>query len=131
MSVKEFDEKLSNRGKHERRFLRLSPRDGGRRESIFKTSASSFLVQERVVFSLILVIILQDETFSMLELQRLSHFESVLKRGIVKLILSWYRVTQSMLLSNVKADQSSYWGHNTSTGRQIFDQFNNRVAKSS
>ena len=67
----------------------------------------------------------------MLELQRLSHFESVLKRGIDKLILSWYRVTQSMLLSNVKADQRSYWGYNTLTGRQIFDQFNNRVAKSS
>ena len=67
----------------------------------------------------------------MLELQRLSHFESVLKRGIDKLILSWYRVTQSMLLSNVKADQSSYWGYNTYTERQIFDQFNNRVAKSS
>ena len=83
------------------------------------------------MFDLILVIILQDETFSMLELQRLSHFESVLKRGIDKLILSWYRVTQSMLLSNVKADQSSYWGHNTLTGRQIFDQFSNRVAKSS
>ena len=83
------------------------------------------------MFDLTLVIILQDETFSMLELQRLSHFESVLKRGIDKLILSWYRVTQSMLLSNVKADQSSYWGHNTLTGRQIFDQFSNRVAKSS
>ena len=83
------------------------------------------------MFDLILVIILQDETFSMLELQRLSHFESVLKRGIDKLILSWYRVTQSMLLSNVKADQSSYWGYNTLTGRQIFDQFSNRVAKSS
>ena len=83
------------------------------------------------MFDLILVIILQDETFSMLELKRLSHFESVLKRGIDKLILSWYRVTQSMLLSNVKADQSSYWGHNTLTGRQIFDQFSNRVAKSS
>ena len=78
------------------------------------------------MFDLTLVIILQDETFSMLELQRLSHFESVRKRGIDKLILS-----QSMLLSNVKADQSSYWGHNTSTGRQIFDQFSNRVAKSS
>ena len=83
------------------------------------------------MFDLTLVIILQDETFSMLELKRLSHFESVLKRGIDKLILSWYRVTQSMLLSNVKADQSSYWGHNTLTGRQIFDQFSNRVAKSS
>ena len=83
------------------------------------------------MFDLILVIILQDETFSMLELKRLSHFESVLKRGIDKLILSWYRVTQSMLLSNVKADQSSYWGHNTLTARQIFDQFSNRVAKSS
>ena len=83
------------------------------------------------MFDLILVIILQDETFSMLELKRLSHFESVLKRGIDKLILSWYRVTQSMLLSNVKADQSSYWGHNTLTGGQIFDQFSNRVAKSS
>ena len=83
------------------------------------------------MFSLIFVIILQDETFSMLVLQRLSHFESVLKRGIDKLILSWYRVTQSMLLSNLKADQSSYWGHNTSTGRQIFDQFSNRVAKGS
>ena len=83
------------------------------------------------MFDLTLVIILQDETFSMLELQRLSHFESVRKRGIDKLILSWYRVTQSMLLSNVKADQSSYWGHNTLTGRQIFDQFSNRVAKSS
>ena len=101
---------------------------GGLRESIFKTSASSF---ERVVFDLILVIILQDETFSMLELQRLSNFESVRKRGIDKLILSWYRVTQSMLLSNVKTDQSSYWRHNTSTGRQIFNQFSNRVAKSS
>ena len=53
---------------------------GGRSESIFKTSASSFLVEERVVFDLILVIILQDETFSMLELKRLSHFESVLKK---------------------------------------------------
>ena len=42
------------------------------------------------MFDLILVIILQDETFSMLELKRLSHFESVLKRGIDKLILSWY-----------------------------------------
>ena len=84
------------------------------------------------MFDLTLVIILQDETFSMLELKRLSHFESVLKRGIDKLILSWYSgVTQSMLFSNVKADQSSYWGHNTLTGRQIFDQFSNRVAKSS
>ena len=83
------------------------------------------------MFDLILVIILQDETFSMLVLKRLSHFESVLKRGIDKLILSWYRVTQSMLFSNVKADQSSYWGHNTLTGRQIFDKFSNRVVKSS
>ena len=63
------------------------------------------------MFDLILVIILQDETFSMLELKRLSHFESVLKRGLDKLILSWYSgVTLSMLFSNVKADQSSYWG---------------------
>ena len=83
------------------------------------------------MFDLILVIILQDETFSMLELKRLSHFESVLKRDIDKLIFSWYRVIQSMLFSNVKADQSSYWGHNTLTGRQIFDQFSNRVVKSS
>ena len=67
-------------------FCDSSPREVGGEESIFKTSASSFLVQERVVFSLIFVIILQDETFSMLE------------NG----------VTQSMLLSNVKADQSSY-----------------------
>ena len=83
------------------------------------------------MFDLILVIILQDETFSMLELKRLSHFESVLKRDIDKLIFSWYRVIQSMLFSNVKADQSSYWGHNTLTGRPIFDQFSNRVVKSS
>ena len=56
----------------------------------------------------------------MLELQRLSHFDKLI-----------HRVTQSMLFSNVKADQSSYWGHYTLTGCQIFDQFNNRVAKSS
>ena len=65
----------------------------------------------------------------MLELQRLSHFESVLKRGIDKLILSWYRVTQSMLLSNVKADQSSYWGYNTLTGRHNFRSVQQQSSK--
>ena len=80
---------------------------GGRSESIFKPSASSFLVSERVGFGFILDIILEYKTFSMLELQRLSHFESVLKRGIDKPILSWSRVTESVLFSNVRADQSS------------------------
>ena len=54
----------------------------------------------------------------------LSHFESVPTRGTELHELG-------MLFSNVSAYESSYGGNNTLTGRQIFDQFSNRVAKSS